>query len=127
MIVRVGIDIVQVERIAHIVDRWGERFLQRVYTPEELRACQERLSSLAARFAAKEAVLKALGTGLAYGITWHDIEIAGRGQVPQVRLYGQALVYAQKQGIQQWTLSLSHDGGMAVAVAIGIGPGPDVV
>ncbi len=126
MILRIGIDIVQVERISHIVDRWGERFLRRVYTPAELRACRNRLPSLAARFAAKEAVLKALGTGLSRGITWRDVEVAGSGQAPQVRLYGQALAWAREQGIHQWTLSLSHDGGIAVAVAVGFGATPDV-
>lgn len=121
MTVRIGVDIVDVARLERVIARWGQRFLERVYTPGELEACRGRLSSLAARFAAKEAVLKALGTGLARGITWHDVEILGSGTVPQLRLHGEALVCAQEQGLQQWTLSLSHDGGIAIAVAVGLG------
>ena len=94
----VGVDIIEIPRIASAVQRWGNRFLQRIYTPQELAFARGRTAQLAARFAAKEAVMKALGTGIR-GVSWREIEVVRqRGQAPEVRLHGRAAV----QGRQTW-------------------------
>lgn len=121
MSIRVGVDIVSVERVERALARWGDRFLTRVYTPREREACRGRPESLAARFAGKEAVLKALGCGLDEGISWQDVEILGQGTAPRVRLYRAAADRAKVMGVHTWTISLSHDKGMAIAVVIGYG------
>jgi len=116
----IGVDIVEIERVESAIKRWGERFLNRIYTEAELRICQDSFLSLAARFAAKEAVMKALGTG-GRGIGWREIEIltdeAGR---PSVKLYGQALNKAEELNLKEVSVSLSDSKQHAVAVAIGI-------
>lgn len=115
----IGVDIVEIRRVESAVSRAGERFLRRVYTESELRTCQDRLSSLASRFAAKEAVMKVLGVG-GTGVAWREIEILtddnGR---PSVRLYGQALNKATKLNLREVSVSLSDSKEYAVAVAIG--------
>ena len=121
MFIRVGVDIVSVERVERALARWEDRFLARVYTPREREACRGRAESLAARFAAKEAVLKALGCGLDNGISWQDVEILGRGTEPRVCLHRAASARAREIGIQEWAVSLSHDQGMAIAVVVGYG------
>lgn len=121
MIIRVGVDIVSIERVERALVRWGDRFLTRVFTAREREACRGRVESLAARFAAKEAVLKALGCGLDEGITWQDVEIQGRGTAPRIHLQGEALARAHALGIRAWSISLSHEAGLAVAVAVGYG------
>ncbi len=126
MIVRVGIDIIAIGRIEEAVSRWGDRFLHRIYTPRERKECGDNIASLAARFAAKEAVLKALGTGLERGITWQDVEVLGRGSAPRLSLRGRAHILASNLGLQAWTLSLTHEAGVAIAVAIGYGGGGGV-
>ncbi len=118
-----GIDIVKVSRIARMLAEHGERFLERCFTPDE-RAYALRgpraAEHLAARFAAKEAVLKALGTGWRNGIGWTDVEVvlepSGR---PTVRLWNVALETAQRLGIVRWSLSLSHTDELAAASAVG--------
>ena len=117
----VGVDIVEIPRIARALDRWGERFLHRVYTDAELGYCRGRLRELAARFAAKEAASKALGTGIV-GISWTEIEILGdrRGK-PQVRLYGRALARARELGLEEWAVSLSHSDENALAMVVATG------
>jgi holo-[acyl-carrier protein] synthase len=116
----VGVDIVEIERIESVIKRWGERFLNRIYTETELGACQDRPSSLASRFAAKEAVMKVLGTGWR-GINWHEIEIlTGDDGRPSVKLYGQALNKATELNLQEVSVSLSDSKQNAVAVAVGI-------
>jgi holo-[acyl-carrier protein] synthase len=115
----VGIDIVEIKRIESAVNRGRERFLRRVYTEMELKTCQNRLSSLASRFAAKEAVMKVLGTG-GTGIAWREIEIlAGDDRRPSVRLYGGALKKATKLNLKEVSVSLSDSEEYAIAVAIG--------
>ena len=115
----VGVDIVEIERVESAVSRGGDRFLRRVYTEMELRTCQDRLSSLASRFAAKEAVMKVLGTG-GISIAWRDIEIVtGDDGRPSVRLYGQALNKATKLNLKEVSVSLSDSKEYAIAVAIG--------
>ena len=116
----IGVDIVEIERVESAIKRWGERFLSRIYTETELRTCQNRLASLASRFAAKEAVMKVLGTG-GISIGWREIEIlTGDDGRPTVKLYGQALNKAEELSLKEVSVSLSDSKQNAVAVAIGI-------
>jgi len=116
----IGVDIIEIERVESVIKRWGERFLNRIYTETELRICQDKLASLASRFAAKEAVMKVLGTG-GIGIGWREIEIlTGDDGKPSVKLYGQALNKAEKLNLKEVSVSLSDSKQHAVAVAIGI-------
>lgn len=115
----VGVDIVEVGRIARMVERWGERFLRRVYTPQELAYSRGRPPQLAARFAAKEAAMKALGTGRR-GVAWREVEVVGRrGQPPSLRLHGRARERARRLGLRSLALSLSHSRDYAVALVVG--------
>src|SRR4030042_299935 len=102
-----GVDIIEISRIRKMVERWGKRFLDRIYTDTELRICKGRPDRLASRFAGKEAVMKALGTG-ARGISWREIEIASEssGQ-PVVNLYGKARAKAESLGLNELAISLS--------------------
>ena len=115
----VGVDIVEIGRVRRVLERHDGRFLARVYTPVEVAFCRGRLAELAARFAAKEAVMKALGTG-ARGIAWREIEVLpdGRGK-PLVYLYGRAQGRAQELGLTALDVSLSHSQEYAVAFAVG--------
>jgi holo-[acyl-carrier protein] synthase len=116
----VGVDIVEIERVESAIKREGERFLRRVYTETELGACQSRIPSLASRFAAKEAVMKALGIG-GIGIAWREIEILTRADDrPSVKLHGRALNKAAELGLKEVSVSLSDSEQYAVAVAIGM-------
>ncbi|MEA3459840.1 MAG: holo-ACP synthase [Chloroflexota bacterium] len=119
--ISVGVDIVKIERIRVAVGRWGERFLRRIYTPAEFACCRGRVPELAARFAAKEAISKALGTGIS-GITWREMEILGgeRGR-PLIRLHGQAKVLAEELGLSEFAISLSHSQDYAVAFVVASG------
>src|SRR4051794_12165923 len=120
-----GIDIIETDRMRHSVSEHGQRFLDRVFTPAEQRYCAQnskrRFEHLAGRFAAKEAVLKVLGTGWRGGIAWTDMEIlnepSGR---PQLRLTDETLKIAGGMGITRWHLSISHIETHATASAIGI-------
>lgn len=120
-----GIDIVETARIRKLVDEHGERFLERVYTPLEREYCARNtkryFEHLAGRFAAKEAVLKVLGTGWRGGIAWTDIEIRpeSSGQ-PKVYLTGESLRIATELGISRWHVSISHIETHATASAIGL-------
>ncbi|MFN7020076.1 MAG: holo-ACP synthase [Phycisphaerales bacterium] len=119
-----GIDIVSIERIAALAADHAERFLERCYTPDErsYQAGSRRYHEhLAARFAAKEAVMKALGTGLDNGILWTDIEVvrSPRGE-PGLRLTGRAAEIAASRGIRRWLISLSHTNDLAVASVLGL-------
>jgi holo-[acyl-carrier protein] synthase len=121
-----GIDLIEIERIAEALQRHGERFLERIYTPAELAECRHEsaifTASLAARFAAKEAAAKALGTGIG-SIAWQEIEIlhAPSGQ-PFLNLLGAAERQASELGLTTWSLSLSHTHTHAVAVVVAVGP-----
>ena len=112
---QVGVDIVEIQRVREVVERWGERFLRRIYTRGELAYCRGRAPQLAARFAAKEAMMKALGTGRR-GVDWRDIEVlrcqSGR---PFIQLQGRASKVAERLAISQVALSLSHSRDYAVA------------
>jgi holo-[acyl-carrier protein] synthase len=115
----IGVDIVEIERVESAIKRWGERFLSRIYTETELSNCQDRFASLASRFAAKEAVMKVLGTG-GISIGWREIEIiTGEDGKPSVKLYGKALNKAAELNIKEVSISLSDSKLHAVAVAIG--------
>lgn len=113
-----GVDIIEIERVRHAVARWGERFLQRVYTEAELAIWRDRLPELAVRFAGKEAISKALGTGL-WGVSWREMEIlADRRGKPLVYLHGRAAERAASLGLTQFAISLSHSREYAVAFVV---------
>ncbi len=122
MIVGTGVDITEVARIRAAVERFGERFLKRVFTPDEVRYCVSKVNAaerLAARFAAKEAGMKAIGTGLRHGITWQDVEVVrAPGQRPQLRFSGKAAEFAASLGCKRSHLSISHTAEQAVAHVI---------
>lgn len=122
--ISVGVDIIEIERIERALERWGERFLRHVYTDDEVAFCRGRAPELAARFAAKEAISKALGTGI-NGIHWSEMEILpdALGK-PLVRLYGRAAARAQSLGLADFAVSLSHSRDFAVASVVAIGGGP---
>jgi holo-[acyl-carrier protein] synthase len=122
MIVGTGIDIVEVPRVAATLKRFGERFVKRVFTDAEIRYCDSKLNRAeryAARFAAKEAGLKAIGTGLSGGISWRDVEVARQpGGRPALNLHGKAAAYAARLGARRTSLSLSHTAQHAIAQVI---------
>ena len=120
-----GTDIVEIVRIGEMIERHGELFLERVYTEKEVAYCQKRASSyqhFAGRWAAKEAVLKALGTGWAKGISWRDIEVVTThsGQ-PRVLVHGAVLELSEQAGITGYLLSISHCRSHATATAVALG------
>lgn len=119
MLVGTGIDAVEIERIAHSIERYGERFLQRIFTPAEIAYCRRKRNgaeSFAARFAAKEAGAKALGTGIQQGVTWTEIEVRRHpGQRPTLHFSGRALSRANRLGVQHVSLSLTHSQALAFA------------
>jgi holo-[acyl-carrier protein] synthase len=137
-----GVDLVDCHRLQEVVDRHGQKFLERVFTPAELAYCRGRkreLEHLAGRFAAKEAVLKVLGTGWRNGIKWTDVEVLNEpsGQ-PRVRLHDECKRLAQEQGLGEVLVSISHIQTHAIASAIGVsakapprdcedGSGPDAI
>ncbi len=114
-----GVDIIEIERIARVYSQYGERFTRRIYTPGEIAYCRGRAPQLASRFAAKEAVMKLLGTGVR-GVRWRHIEVVrGRGQAPHIRLHGTASARAERIGLTDIALSLSHSRAYAVASVVG--------
>ncbi len=115
----IGIDIIEIARIEKAIARWKEGFLQRVYTEPELRRYQKKPSSLAARFAGKEAVIKALGTP-PQGVRWKEIEILSNPDgKPLVHLYGKAKNHASSLGLDSLAISLSHSKEYAIALVAG--------
>ncbi len=121
-IVGIGLDLVKIERIRALADRWQERFLARLYTEAERRYCFDRASpyaSLAGRFAAKEAVLKAIGTGWSAGISWQDIQVLNDGSGKPVALVqGRTGALLQEAGVTDIHISLSHDADYAIAQVV---------
>lgn len=116
--ISVGVDIIEIGRVAAALARFGDRFLQRIYTEREIAYCRSRTAELAARFAAKEAISKALGTGL-NGISWVEMEVlADRRGKPYVILHGKAEARAQQLGLTQWAISLSHHDSDAIALVM---------
>ena len=122
MIAGIGVDIVDIARIQALLDRYGERFLRRVYTERETAYAMGGANAaerLAGRFAVKEAVMKALGTGKSLGILWRDIEtVRGRLGKPVVHLHGQAVKWAKLRDGGAVHVTIAHDGGKAVAFVI---------
>lgn len=118
-----GVDLVHLDRIRQVLARHGERFLARVYTPEEIARYGRYVPELGARFAAKEAVAKALGVGLRHitprGIAWHEVEVLSDAWgKPVVRLSGRARALADEQGLHQWSISLTHERDLALAFVV---------
>jgi holo-[acyl-carrier protein] synthase len=118
-----GVDLIEIARVERLLSRYGDRFLARVFTPAEILYCRGRTAELAARFAAKEAVSKALGVGVRMiardGIHWQDVEVVGdpRGK-PLVHLYGRAAERAGELGLAEWAISLSHTREHAIAFVV---------
>jgi holo-[acyl-carrier protein] synthase len=118
-----GVDLIEIARVERALARHGDRFLARVFTTAEILYCRARPAELAARFAAKEAVSKALGVGMRLmardGIRWHEAEIVGdrRGK-PLVNLYGRAAERAEELGLTEWAVSLSHTREHAIAFVV---------
>ncbi|MEX0785363.1 MAG: holo-ACP synthase [Dehalococcoidia bacterium] len=116
----VGIDLLAISRLQRVLDKHAGRFLKRCYTPEEVAYCRGRVQELAARFAAKEAVMKALGTGIR-GVGWRDIEVLpDRRGKPLVYLYGRAKERAERIGLVGLDVSLTHERDFAVAAVVGM-------
>ncbi len=116
--ISVGVDIIEISRVAATVDRFGDRFLRRIYTATEIAYCRGRAPQLAARFAAKEAVMKALGTGT-HGVGWQEVEVTRqRTGEPGIKLHGRAAERAKKLGIDRLALSISHSRDYAVASVV---------
>ena len=119
MLIGTGIDIVEIERIASVIERYGTQFLQRVFTAGEIEYCQRKKNgaeSFAARFAAKEAGAKALGTGIQHGVTWKEMEVRRlHGQRPTLHFSGRAQEIAERMGVKRVSLSLTHSKTTAIA------------
>jgi holo-[acyl-carrier protein] synthase len=114
----VGVDIIELDRVAAALERHGQRFVDRVFTPVEAAICRGRPADFAARFAAKEAVMKALGTG-ARGVAWREIEVLlNRRGKPLVYLHGRARQRAEKIGLDGLDVSMSHSRKYAVAFVV---------
>ena len=122
MITGIGIDVVQNDRIRGSLERFGDRFLNRIYTEGEIEYCRKTgqpAIHYAARFAAKEAAFKALGTGWAAGVKWKDVEVVRLASgKPELHLYGDALVHATSAGAKRFYVSLTHDQLVSCAVVI---------
>ena len=113
-----GVDIIEIPRIQQVLDRYGERFLKRVFTPDEIAYCRGRAPNLAGRFAAKEATMKALGTGVRGG-RWKDIEvIRAESGAPSVKLHGRAEKRAERLQVGEISLSIFHSREYAVAFVV---------
>ena len=130
MIVGLGTDIIEVVRIGQMIERHGEHFLQRVYTDEEIRYCQRRKESyqhFAGRWAAKEAVMKTLGTGWSRGVSWKDIEVCSmKSGQPTISIQGGARDFANRLGIDEVLVTISHCRIFATATAIAVQQRPSI-
>ena len=116
-----GVDLIEIARIEEVVARHGKHYLERIFTPAELEYCGKRAESLAGRFAAKEAVAKALGTVIG-DVTWKEIEILGDEQnAPKLTLTGMAESKAKELGLISWSVSISHSQSHSVAFVVAIG------
>ena len=122
MILGTGVDIAEVPRIRETIERFGDRFLRRIFTEGEIRYCERkarRFESYAARFAAKEAGMKALGTGWSRGVRWRDIEVVRpKGQRPTIQFHGEAAAIAARLGTKNIALSITHSSEEALAHVI---------
>ena len=123
MVIGLGTDLIEISRIERSLERYGEQFLARVFTPGEIAYCKAKqktsAESFAARFAAKEAGAKALGTGISRGVAWKELEVRrARGQRPELHLHGRAAEIAAALGIRRLSLSLTHSREMSMAVVV---------
>jgi holo-[acyl-carrier protein] synthase len=122
VIVGLGVDIAEVDRMEAAIRRRGDAFLKRLFTPAEIAYCEKhraKYERYAARFAAKEAAMKALGTGWSNGIRWVDLEVAReRSGKPTLHLTGRARAVAERLGVKHITLSLTHSGNLALAQVV---------
>ena len=113
-----GVDIIEIPRIQRLLDLYGERFLLRIFTQEEIDYCRKRAPNLAGRFAVKEATMKALGTGVR-GVGWKDIEVIRHPSgAPSIKLHGRAEMRAERLGVQEISVSISHSREYAVAFVV---------
>lgn len=122
MIVGLGVDIAEIDRIEAAITRRGERLVRRLYTPREVAYCEKhknRFERYAGRFAAKEAAMKALGTGWRHGVRWRDIEVMRQpGGKPTLQLAGVARELADRLGVRNITMTITHSGNLALAQVI---------
>jgi holo-[acyl-carrier protein] synthase len=122
LVIGLGTDLIEIDRIERSVQRFGDAFLERIYTSSEIAYCQRKKNaaeSLAARFAAKEAGAKALGTGISRGVSWREFEVRRLpGQRPELHLSGRAAEIASALGIRRVSLSLSHSRTVSIAVVV---------
>ena len=117
-ILGIGIDATDIPRIADVLQRYGDRFLRRVFTDDEIAYCTRRRNPaphLAGRFAAKEAAMKALGTGHSRGVAWRDIEVVRRGGPPRLMLHGGAAARANAMNVRRSLLTITHSDALALA------------
>jgi holo-[acyl-carrier protein] synthase len=124
-IIGLGLDVTEIDRVAAVLARYGDRFLNRVFTAGEIAYCQRHRDpapSLAARFASKEAAMKALGTGAARGVGWRDVEVVRHpGRAPQLRLHGGAASRFAEMGGRSSLMTITHAGNLAVAQVLLLG------
>jgi holo-[acyl-carrier protein] synthase len=122
MIVGTGVDLAEVDRIQRSIERYGDKFIKRIYTPGEIAYVERKANKFeryAARFAAKEAGMKAIGTGWRHGVTWQDFEVANlRTGKPTLLLHGVAARYAEKLGVKNIALSITHTAALGMAHVI---------
>jgi holo-[acyl-carrier protein] synthase len=119
--IRSGVDLIDIGRFTDIYEKYRQRFLEHIFTPTELEQNGVKMASLAVRFAAKEAVSKALRTGIGH-VSWHEIEICrGKAGEPILHLYGAAYKLSEEQHLHTWSLSLSHTSKQAVAMVVALG------
>ena len=123
MVIGIGTDLIEIARVGASIDRFGEQFLHRVFTADEIAYCQGKrrgaMESFAARFAAKEAGAKALGTGISRGISWREIEVRrAPGQRPELFFHGRAAERARSLSVTRASLSLTHSRELAMAVVV---------
>jgi holo-[acyl-carrier protein] synthase len=122
MIVGLGLDIAEIDRIGQAITRRGPAFLERVYTPREVEYCEQhknKFERYAGRFAAKEAAMKALGTGWRHGVRWRDIEVAREPSgKPTLHLKGVAREFADRLGVKNISLTITHSGNFALAQVV---------
>ena len=124
-ILGLGLDATDIDRIAGTIERYGERFLRRVFTDGEVAYCTRRkvpAIHFAGRFAAKEAAMKALGTGHAHGVLWRDVEVVRRGGPPQLELHGGAARRFASMGGRSSLVTITHSDALALAQVIILGP-----
>ncbi len=120
-IIGLGLDATDIDRIADTIERYGDRFLQRIFTPGEIAYCLRRrvpAIHFAGRFAAKEAAMKALGTGRSQGVLWRDIEVVRHGGPPQLQLHGAAATRFTSLGATRALVTITHSESLAIAQVI---------